>query len=102
MHAENIRKAHVDEWQTPNVGEGRLLRKTNYVIPPDSDESSSSSENDMPLARLDQRYRNKRDNSEDEGPIPKMELAKYGRLQERRSDRESDSELVSDSSVHSR
>ena len=35
VHAENIRKAHVDEWQTPNVGEGRLLRKTNYVIPPD-------------------------------------------------------------------
>ena len=29
VHAENIRKAHVDERQTPNVGEGRLLRKTN-------------------------------------------------------------------------
>ena len=105
VHAENIRKAHVDEWQTPNVGEGRLLRKTNYVIPPDSDESSSNSENredNMPLARLAQRYRNKRDDSGDEGPIPKMELAKYSRLQERQSDSESDSELVSDSSVHSR
>ena len=75
------------------------------VIPPDSDESSSNSKNsedDMPLARLAQRYRNKRDDSEDEGPIPKMELAKYSRLQERQSDSESDSELVSDSSVHSR
>ena len=88
MHAENIRKAHVNEWQTPNVGEGRLLQKTNYVIPPCSDESSSSSENsedNMPLARLAQRYLNKHDNSEDEGPIQKMDLAKYSRLQERRS-----------------
>ena len=85
VHAENIRKAHVDEWQTPNVGEGRQLRKTNYVIPPDSDESSSNSENsedDMLLARFAQSYRNKRNDSEDEGPIPKMELAKYSRLQE--------------------
>ena len=105
MHAENIRKAHVDEWQTPNLGEGRLLRKTNYVIPPDSGDSSSSSENsenDMPLARLAQRCRNKRDNSEDEGSIPKVELAKLTRLQVRGSDSESDSDLVSDSSVHSR
>ena len=105
MHAENIRKAHVDEWQTPNVGEGQLLRKTNYVIAPCSDESSSSSENsedNMPLSRLAQRYRNKHDNSEDEGPIPKMELAKYSRLQGRQSNSESDSDLVSDSSVHSR
>lgn len=103
VHAENIRKAHVDDWQIPNISEGRPLRKTNYVVPPESNKSSTSSDStdeDVPLARLANRYRQERDNSDSEGHIPKMELAKY--LRRRDNDDEINSDTESTSSVFSR
>ena len=77
-HADNIRKAKVDTWEIPEPS--LSLRKTAYVVPPETDTSSSSedsSEDNVPLARLAQRYRHEREDSESEGPIPKMELAKH-------------------------
>ena len=58
VHVENICKAYVDDWVMPNTAsaEGRIPRKANYVVPPGSDESdtstSSLSSEDMPLAQI--------------------------------------------------
>ncbi|CAG2188365.1 unnamed protein product [Mytilus edulis] len=42
VHLEHLKKAKIDEWVIPTNLEGRQLRKTNYVVPPeDSDESDS-------------------------------------------------------------
>ena len=99
VHAEHIRKAHVDDWTIPPAaeGEGRVLRRTNYVVQPDESDTDASSSNDeeMPLARLAKRYRRERDNSDSEDHIPQMELAKHLRRAEKED--ESDSESVSSS-----
>lgn len=99
-HAENIRKAHIHDWQIPNISDGRPLRKK-YVVPPESNKSSTRSHRtnkDVSLARLANRYRQERDNSDSECHIPKMELAKYLRD----NDGEMNLDIKSTSSVVSR
>lgn len=101
----HLRRAPVDEWVAPKIGipEGRALRKTNYVVPPDNDSDSngsccSSDSENVPLAKLVKRCRKERDDSEAEDDIPQMELAK--RLRESDVQDESGSESVSSSSTH--
>ena len=99
-HADNIRKAKVDTWEIPEPS--RSLRKTAYVVPPETDTSSSSedsSEDNVPLARLARRYRHEREDSESEGPIPKMELAKHGRRKKKWYEDDSDSSSDSSSNT---
>ena len=99
-HAENIHKAQVDEWQIPKTGEERPLRKTNYVVPPSTDSSdsdSASTDLEGPLPRIVRRYRHERSDSENEGPIPKMELAKQRKEQNRLHENETKSDLTSSS-----
>ena len=89
----------------PKTGtsEGRALRKTKDVVPPDngsdSNESCSSDSENISLARLVKRYRKEREDSEAEDDIPQMELAKRSRESEVQD--ESGSEFVSSSSTQS-
>ncbi|MCG8033371.1 MAG: DDE-type integrase/transposase/recombinase [Candidatus Thiodiazotropha taylori] len=101
-HADNIRKANVDKWEIPEPSESRLPRNTTYVVPPGTDSSNSdSSDDDVPLAKLAQRYRHQRDDSDNEDPIPRMELAKHGRRKEKWYEEESEQYSDSASSVNS-
>ena len=40
VHAQDIRKAPVDDWEIPPL-QGHMLRKTNYVVPPENDDPQS-------------------------------------------------------------
>lgn len=74
-------------------------------MPPETSESSSNSkpsDDDVPLFRIAQRYRHKRNNSVSEGPISKIELAKHDMRQERQPESESESYLPSDPIIDSR
>jgi hypothetical protein len=98
VHAEQIRLANVDEWQIPVDQSNRPLRSTQYVVPPVSNESSSSDTNDeenIPLAKLAQKYRKQRENSDNESDIPLMELKR--RINERDNHDHYSSENGSDS-----
>ena len=78
VHAQDIRKAPVDDWEIPPL-QGHMLRKTNYVVPPENDDPQSeigSDDEKAPLARIAQRYRRQRYDSDSEEDIPLMELAK--------------------------
>ena len=105
VHAENIRKAYVDDWVMPNAAgaEGRILRKANYVVPPGSEEpdtsTSSLSSEDMPLARNAKRYPKERDDSDNEDYIPQMERAKCIRNQEKQDESDADSVSSSNSTM---
>lgn len=93
-HAEHLRRAK-SEWKIPKA-DGRPLRRERYVEPPSSESedetapsnseedqnqndkmsgSGSDSEDNIPLARLAERYRKERDASSDEEDIPLFELA---------------------------
>ena len=81
VHMEHIRLAHVDDWQLPTDKVGRVLRPTNYVVPPISQSDLSSdteneTDDDIPLSKLAHRYRKERENSDNESDIPLMELKK--------------------------
>lgn len=81
VHMEHIRPAHVDDLQLPTDKVGRVLRPTNYVVPPicESDISSDTdkeTDDDVPLSKLAHRYRKERENSSNESDIPLMELKK--------------------------
>ncbi|MCG8078877.1 MAG: DDE-type integrase/transposase/recombinase [Candidatus Thiodiazotropha taylori] len=100
VNARDIRKAHVDDWKIPPV-QGRVLRKTNYVVPPayDTSESETSSDGEKaPLARIADRYRKERDDSDQEDNIPLMELAKRlkSNTQQTNEDESAHSALQSD------
>ena len=87
-HAEELRLAKIDEWEIPKTDGGRRLRRAAYVVPLESEreteapsqneglesDSDDSSDNNLPLARLAQKYRTKRDHSSSEDDIPQMEL----------------------------
>ena len=77
VHAEMLRAANVEDWETSKYM-GRRLRDTAYVVPPEASESSSESdpEANVPLNKLAEKYRHERDNSDNEDDIPLMELAK--------------------------
>jgi hypothetical protein len=95
-HADQIRLANIDDWEIPKDQQGRAIRKTTYVVPPDNSDSEGSEEHRSDMGddfvhqntnapRSDKhikRYRQERDLSSDEEDIPLMELSK--RLQERK------------------
>lgn len=96
VHAEMLRLANVDDWQMSKDAESRRLREAVYVIPPqasDSEiESSSESEENVPLAKLAKQYRHERETSGDEDDIPLMELSKRLRRRELRQQNNEETE----------
>ena len=111
VYAGEIRHAHIDEWQIAKDTERRCLRNAAYAIPPqasDSETSDSESEENIPLARLAQKYRKERETSSDEEDIPLMELRKRLRYRDNRQregqgtevkDMDCNDELYSDNST---
>ena len=110
-HAEQLRLAKIDEWEIPKNDDGHRLRRTRYVVPPESEsetenesntsDSNPESENQDPLTKLADKYKNERTDSSSESDIPLMELQRRIREQKRRvsrqnksSDSDSDTELV--------
>lgn len=94
----------MDDWQIPSNKDERPLRKTNYVIPPDSGTENSDSENSIQreqLPRTIRRYRHERCDSDSEGSIPRMELAKHYKRQQKLHINNSESELTSSLSDNS-
>jgi hypothetical protein len=79
-HARHIRHADI-EWQVPTEADKRLLRKSNYVVPPDSDSTSESEDEQAGLEKAIHFKRLEREASSDEDEIPLMELRR--RLQMR-------------------
>ena len=97
-----MREAPVDDWNTVFIAkpDGHVLRKSNYVIPPQSESETdenvcSSDEENEPLARIAESYRKEREDPDKEENIPPMELAK--RLHDSEMHSESDSESVASS-----
>ena len=78
VHAEMLRAANIDEWVIQTSTDGRPLRKTAYVIPPEesSNEESSDTKQEGPYEKLAKKYQKERDDSDEEDNIPLMELAK--------------------------
>ena len=78
VHAEMLRASNINEWVIPTSTDGRPLRKTAYVIPPEdsSDEESSDTDQEGPYEKLAKKYQKERDDSDEEDNIPLMELAK--------------------------
>ncbi|CAC5366889.1 unnamed protein product [Mytilus coruscus] len=75
VHLEHLKNAKINEWVIQKNIEGRQLRKTNYVVPPeDSDGSESELPDADPRERLINRYRQERETSSDEDNIPLAEL----------------------------
>ena len=81
-HARHLRLADIDNWEIPAENKGRPLRKSVYVTPPDEsgeDKESSnswSSDDNIPLAKLANRWRRERENSSSEENIPLFEIKK--------------------------
>lgn len=77
VHAEMLRLANIEDWNTSKYC-GRRLRDAAYVIPPEASDSSSDSdpEVNVPLDKLAKKYRHEREDSDSEDDIPLMELAK--------------------------
>ncbi|VDI43801.1 Hypothetical predicted protein [Mytilus galloprovincialis] len=99
VHLEHLKKAKIDEWVIPTNLEGRQLRKTNYVVPPeDSDESDSELPVANPRERLINRYRQERETSSDEDDIPLAELKQKIANRNRRENEEDKSSVTSGSS----
>ena len=84
-----LRLAHINDWLISKDEENRRLRDASYVIPPqasDSEtESDSESDENVPLAKLAQKYRQERETSSEEEDIPLMELRKRLRHRENRN-----------------
>jgi hypothetical protein len=80
-HARHIRPANM-EWQIPTETGKRILRKSNYVVPPESD-STSESEDEQGLDKAIRFKRMERDSSSEEENIPLMELRKRLRLRDK-------------------
>ncbi|VDI05237.1 Hypothetical predicted protein [Mytilus galloprovincialis] len=99
VHLEHLKKAKIDEWVIPTNLEGRQLRKTNYVVPP---EDSDESDNELPVAnpreRLINRYRQERETSSDEDDIPLAELKQKIANRNRRENEKDKSSVTSGSS----
>ena len=78
-HARHLRPANIDNWEIPKENQGRPLRKSIYVVPPeDSNDniSTDESDEDIPLAKIAKKYRKERDDWSSEEDIPLMELKK--------------------------
>lgn len=80
-HAKNLRKSNKEKWEIPRDGEGRVVRKDAYVVPPIKSDSRSAKE-DIPLDNRGWFYRNEAEDSLDKKDIPLMELMYKSRAQE--------------------
>ena len=84
--------AKIHDWEIPEIpliATGKPRRKANFVVAPESDDSdetvgSSESEPENPIDKVVPKYRRERDDSDEEGDIPRMELRKRIRNRERR------------------
>lgn len=67
---------------TTKFGRGRVLRQTQYVVPPEnvSKEENSDEEGETALQRLVNQKRVERDNSSNEDDIPLQELRRRIRV----------------------
>ena len=67
-HADQMRLAHIEEWELPKDKTGRVLRKTTYVVPPQDEDSESSEDSsaETNLQKLVKRRRQERDTTADE------------------------------------
>lgn len=87
VHAEHLRLANIEDWQIHKQNDEKVMRKAAYVMPPESSSDSeqsdvTDSDENFPLARLVERYRQERSDSDDEDDIPLMELSKRLKGQE--------------------
>ena len=104
-HAEHLRLAKIDDWDLTVIkNPGRVLRNTNYVVPPqhsdsDSDESDDT-DSDTPLSKVAKRFCRERSSSSSEDDIPLMELAKRLRERDNEMSEGRASESREDSSDH--
>ena len=85
VHAQHLKPAFVETWDLPKSNDTRKLRKSTFVVPPESsdnemdtdNDTNESSESEIPFQeRLIRKYRRERDTSSDEDDIPLMELKK--------------------------
>ena len=87
VHVEMLRPAKLDWDEIEPLGnENRPMRKTQYVVPPESvsdSESTVDSDEDVPVRQLINRYKRERENSDSEDGIPLMELAKRLKTREK-------------------
>ncbi|CAC5412556.1 unnamed protein product [Mytilus coruscus] len=84
-HAQHLKPAPVETWDIPKSNEIKKLRKSRFVVPPESSESEmevDNEENEMVenrtsfRNRLIRKNKHERDTSSDEDVIPLMELKK--------------------------
>jgi hypothetical protein len=81
-HARHIRPANIAEWPEPKPTERRLLRKSNYVVPPEDSEEEGETEEMTALERAVRFKRQERADSSDEDDLPLMELRRRWRARE--------------------
>ena len=98
-HARHMRHAKIDEWKVPRDTEGRMLRRSTYVVPPE--EESSSEEETTPLQKVVRHKQQDRDGSSDEDDIPTMELRRRLRSRDtKQKEPSSDEDTEIDTPVH--
>ncbi|CAC5398016.1 unnamed protein product [Mytilus coruscus] len=85
VHAQHLKPAPVETWDIPKSNENKKLRKSRFVVPPESSESemevdpqeNETVENRTSFRnRLIRKNKHERDTSSDEDEIPLMELKK--------------------------
>ena len=97
IHAEHLRKANIEDWDIPTDTEGKPKRRAAYVVPPDESETDDSSDDEsVPIAKLAERYRKERENSDNGDNIPQLELRR--RLNRKSETVESESKSETDDS----
>jgi len=84
-HAQHLKPANIDEWEIPKTSSIKNMRKSKFVVSPETSGSDLSSEEDEITFedRLIRKHRNERETSSDEDEIPPMELKKRIRNRER-------------------
>ena len=84
VHAEHLRYADLDEWEIPKDQTGKRLRPAQYVVPPLDPSSESESDVDKTRSnKLVDRQRRDRESSQSEDNIPLAEL--QNRIRSRRA-----------------
>jgi transposase InsO family protein len=97
-HARHIRPANV-EMQEPDETRKRLLRKSNYVVPPETgSEGEQSDDEETELEGAIRFKRQERESSSDEDDIPLMELQRRIRFRAK-CDQEAQDEHVDDQAL---
>ncbi|CAC5415478.1 unnamed protein product [Mytilus coruscus] len=97
VHAQHLKPAPVNKWTIPKLGQAdkdKQLRKTTYVVPPESSDKESENETDSENSSMEgveqtrdkliRRYKNERESSSGEDDIPLMELTKRVKYRKKR------------------